>query len=204
MRDAPHRLLIVSGLVGSVWIGFAASRFHFFDYQYECGLVDLCDYADVIRGREGHWLYFGVAALVLAVGVFLHVRRGRAVPPRPEPWSPLLLLVPGLAWALALPVAFLTMFWGDHLMAAGLLALLVGAAWLASQALGRVRGPRIDLAACHAAVTVGAVLTLVWLWVPQTAVFPEHQGVMAFLLGVGSVAAILGIYRFTAAPRLGT
>ena len=104
MRDAPHRLLIVSGLVGSVWIGFAASRFHFFDYQYECGLVDLCDYADVIRGREGHWLYFGVAALVLAVGVFLHVRRGRAVPPRPEPWSPLLLLVPGLAWALALPV----------------------------------------------------------------------------------------------------
>lgn len=128
MRDAPHRLLIVSGLVGSVWIGFAASRFHFFDYQYECGLVDLCDYADVIRGREGHWLYFGVAALVLAVGVFLHVRRGRAVPPRPEPWSPLLLLVPGLAWALALPVAFLTMFWGDHLMAAGLLALLVGAA----------------------------------------------------------------------------
>lgn len=165
MRDAPHRLLIVSGLVGSVWIGFAASRFHFFDYQYECGLVDLCDYADVIRGREGHWLYFGVAALVLAVGVFLHVRRGRAVPPRPEPWSPLLLLVPGLAWALALPVAFLTMFWGDHLMAAGL---------------------------------------LVWLWVPQTAVFPEHQGVMAFLLGVGSVAAILGIYRFTAAPRLGT
>ncbi len=48
-------------------------------------------------------------------------------------------------WVMYLPVGLVTLFSGEHLMAAAAFPVLIGAVWLASESLGAVRGARLDL-----------------------------------------------------------
>lgn len=193
---ALHRVPIVAALLALLWIGGSASRFSFWDYKYECVARDLCNYADVISGMEQHWTYFIVAAALLAVGIALHIWRGRTPPAHTRPASLLLLLSPALMWVMYLPVGFVTMFSGRHLMAAAACMVLIGAVWLASESLGAVRGARQDLAACYLAVALGVAATrVVWETWPEPNAAYNARLFAAWVLGAAAISVVLAAYK---------
>lgn len=153
-RPPLHRWLILGGLAWLLWVGLEAGQWFFWDFEDECQRVT-CVWAEVKAGRAAAWRQMIPGALVLLIGVVVHVWEGRLGRSRYR--------LAGVSGAVALfvvaPVPMLfSAFISDHMV----VAFGVGVALLLTMSIATATSvghrPRLDLVVAYLCVGLSVVM----------------------------------------------